>query len=169
MDKQKIWQQVKFYFDSNDGSLPEFRISNLKKNEIREIFKYLLELGDNVGDEQCVWFDQKYVKCNSFESSDKLFDALLAVSQHVLIKNITLENTELPPVGVFILENEMELDYRMGEGWDLNSFFTLIELFKKIKSLAPSCSVSMPFDGEAPFQEKDIKKLNDILKKLTSV
>ena len=62
---------------------------------------------------------------------------------HILLRAPTADGTALPDLGVFVFEDELAIDYRMGPDWgpsEVAGFFTLL---CQTTALAPSARVEL--------------------------
>lgn len=165
MNKSNLCQQFGYFFNTDDGGLPEIEIKNLSKKEGKNIFLSLFESGGKLSDNQRIWVKDSEINCEDFEDLSSLYDALLEPSQHVIVEKIQVGASTIPPIGVFAFENEIELNYKMGKEWNENSIYALFDFFKIVKKIAPNCVIEWSKDGSGPFHASDIETINIAIKK----
>lgn len=108
--KARTWSHLAFLFDIDDGSLPEIWVLNLSPAQIEAVINLLESLGNQVGG---------------------------SPPEHIVVRGIRIAGVTIPDLGVSRGHAEVILDYRMGEGWNADSFGALMELLRRIRTVAP--------------------------------
>jgi len=61
-----------------------------------------------------------------------------------------VDGVTLPPLGVFFCEDEVALDYRMGEDWSPSVLAAFARLLGEMQALAPGARLQARPDGGGP-------------------
>ena len=146
-----LWLQVGACFDTDDGSLPGIEVTKLWTTGVTAVYAMLRRRSRLEGEPPVFW-------SRSTEASvpvDSVLDAaaLVALGQaeafHHCISGVVAGGVELPVLGVFVWPDTVELDYRMGSGWNPARVAGLFELLRDCCDLDPG-AVVRPADFEGP-------------------
>jgi hypothetical protein len=80
-------------------------------------------------------------KVASVDNAASLAVQGLAEDFHMVIGNLNSRGTIIPPLGVFVGQSFMILDYRMGKDWNPENVTALLDLLCKLKKIAPEMQV----------------------------
>ncbi|MFO7529999.1 MAG: hypothetical protein R6W86_14545 [Marinobacter sp.] len=143
------------YFVTDDGSLPEVRVSFSDPSVVPVAFKHLYDRGArNV----TVNGGYLWIKASEVEKPFLGYeDAVLVASGdaeafHVVLANIAGSSTPIPDLGVFVYEDSLDFDYRMGSPWGKDEIQSFIALLVQLCELGGQ--VSVPWwgaEGEQDF------------------
>ena len=113
-----LWEQVKDCFDTDDGSLPGIEIQKLSPAGVAAIYAMLRRRSQVVGTAE-FWSLAKEasVPVDSLLNAAALVAVGEAEAFHHCIENLISADVKLPVLGVFVFNDTIELDYRMGRDW----------------------------------------------------
>jgi hypothetical protein len=147
----RIWSAVWACFDTDDGSLPGIEITKLSPAGVSAIYAMLRRRSRLCGDPPSFWSRTK----NAPVLVDSVLDAAAFVAageadafQHC-IEGVAAGGVELPVLGVFVWQDIVKLDYRMGREWGPAQVFGFFELLRDCCTLDAG-AVIMPADFEGP-------------------
>jgi hypothetical protein len=137
------WQNSKVNFSNDDGSLPGIDFTDLTPESVRSITDYFFRSGELTDPEATFWDNriEQDVKISEATDLGALVTSGEASSFHCCFRGILWNNIELPVLGLFVFENSIEIDFRMGEEWShekVDAFFGLLAHFI---SIAPEAMV----------------------------
>ena len=146
MNKTYLWNELHDLFDTDDGSLPEIEIANLNAPQIGAIYSYLLSSGKDVTLGGGMFWDRdldrdRYI--NEVENAALLVTKNIADPFHILVGGIEHDETIIPDLGVFIWDDSITLDYRMGSEWGPAELEALFYHLSRIKKIAPEMEISI--------------------------
>jgi hypothetical protein len=139
-----VWKELRFLFDTDDGSLPEVRVTDLSRDGLATGYAFL-RWQAQVAPGVAFW----HRTLNREEQLDAWPDAawLVATQEadvfHFLARGIAIDGVILPDLGVFVFPDELALDYRMGPEWDERRVLALFELLRQLAALDPQARVRL--------------------------
>jgi hypothetical protein len=151
LNQSQLWKDLHDLFDTDDGSLPEIELTNLNGSQIGNIFSYLLSLGKNKKLDLGSFWDNKLNQerlISSVKNAAILVTEYTAAPFHILVSSIEFNGVTIPDLGVFIFQEMISLDYRMGVQWGPSQLMAFFQLLNQIKKLAPDVRVILP-EGES--------------------
>jgi len=89
------------------------------------------------------------IPVDSVPSAATLVASGEAEAFHHCIAGVVSAGVELPVIGVFVWQDTIELDYRMGKEWGPHQVAGFFELLRECCALDPGASV-VPAKGEGP-------------------
>ncbi|MDP9912533.1 hypothetical protein J2W27_004659 [Variovorax boronicumulans] len=133
------------YFSSDDGSLPEIEVRFLSGDGVAEGLTYLFALGArdaSVGD-TCIWMrDSNENRPFEGPNDANLVIAGTAEAFHLVLTNIDCTDSPIPELGVFVLPDQLVLDYRMGPEWGPNEIHALLVVLSRLRDLGGHVSAT---------------------------
>jgi hypothetical protein len=147
-----LWAQVGDCFDSDDGSLPGIRVTNLSPAGLSAVYAMLRRRSHSVGNYPAEFWSRtgdQSVLVDSIPDPAALVAAGEAEAFHFCIGGLVAGGVELPVLGVFVWTDAIELDYRMGPDWGPAQVAGFFELLRDCCALDPGTSV-VPEEGEGP-------------------
>jgi hypothetical protein len=142
----QLWSQLHDLFDTDDGSLPDIELNSLTAEEIENIYAYLRLNSKIVSRGSYFWSitTQEEVPVDSVENAANLVVRGEAEYFHIVVGGLTFGGIVIPDLGIFVFENSMSLDYRMGQEWGSSEVDALFALFSKIREIAPLVEIEYP-------------------------
>ena len=146
-----LWDQVGACFDTDDGSLPGIEVSKLSPDELAAIYAMLRSRSHVEGDPPEFWstVEEASRPVDSVPNAAALVASGQAEAFHMLIAGLVASGVPLPPIGVFVWPDTIELDYRMGSDWGPPQVAGFFELLRDCCRLAAGALV-VPADCEGP-------------------
>jgi hypothetical protein len=140
------WNSVHEMFDTDDGSLPDISILNLTPQGVVSMWRFLREKAARSAGEVSFWdrAKQESVPIESVLNAAELVVSGEAESFHVVLQGITLRDTVIPDLGVFVFPDALYLDYRMGPQWSEAEVAALFELLHQLRKLDSKAVVTLP-------------------------
>lgn len=154
-DPLTLFAQIGFLFDTDDGSLPELRLTGLAGDESARIFARLRAIASRIN--QGATF--RDLRADADTSVDSVPNAAALVvagdaeAFHLVLQDPSVDGTALPPLGVFVFADEIALDYRMGAAWGAREVIALVALLCELQRLAPRSRVEL--EEHAPADARD--------------
>ena len=154
-----IWNELRDLFETDDGSLPEIRVDY--RNSAATVFGYALlrrRAARIVSESPCFWSKTHGAErpLDSVANAAALVVSGEAEAFHVIFGGIQSDGVVIPDLGVFVLPDQLALDYRMGSGWGPVELEVLFGLLGELVSLDPDASPSLEdgvlSDAAARFQ-----------------
>lgn len=145
------WTEVLGCFDTDDGSLPSIEITKLSPIGLSAIYSMLRTRSRLVGERPEFWSSTEEISIPIDMVSDapKLVAAGKAEAFHHCIEGVIAGNVELPILGIFVWQDVIELDYRMGKEWNLAKVKGFFELLHDCCKLDRTAEV-VPAQSEGP-------------------
>jgi hypothetical protein len=142
------WNAVKDLFEENDGSLPDIFIENLTHGEMEDIYSWLLSFAE-VCDNTVIYSikEDKNVPIEYYNNPVRAFNVGEVEAFRHGLKEFIINNTVIPQLTLFIGQNEIEFDYRMGKEWGAEQVEALFEFLALIKDRAPSAQITQAYEG----------------------
>jgi hypothetical protein len=164
MDRETLWNCTKSYFETDDGSLPEIAIGNLRGKDREKVFSLL-----------CSYFESKnidatyVIRKSDFVESSPFNKALLRRLEdneitriQFLVKGLKIHEASLPDLGILILSEEVILDYRMGCDWTPKTVFSLFCFLKELRQAAPDSILIIPDSSGGGFPDIMKKEFEEV-------
>ncbi|MCP4456587.1 MAG: hypothetical protein GY816_00950, partial [Cytophagales bacterium] len=132
-----FWETVKSSFQYDDGSLPSIELYELKGEEVSSIFEQIMGYG-SLNIESSFWHKEKEkdVAIVEVQNAATLVVEGKADSFHFCINVINYQGCELPEIGIFIFEDSIEFDYRMGPEWTKKSTISFFKFMLEMKRIS---------------------------------
>jgi hypothetical protein len=145
MKAEQLWKELHYLFDTDDGSLPEIWLSNLSPDGVVAIFSYLQNTCDGISNDSSFWSteEQKDKPINSVPNAAAVVIEGLAEPFHCLCERPTYNGVVIPDLGVFVSDNQICLDYRMGEEWSTKKLEALFGILKEVNRICLEAKVSI--------------------------
>ncbi len=152
-----LWSQLHHLFDTNDGSLPDIELNNLTGEGVENIYAFLRQNSDIVSCGSYFWSipEEKEVPVDAVENAASLVVKGEAECFHIVLAGLSFNGATIPDLGVFVFQNSIVLDYRMGEWWESAELEALFMCFSKIREIAPAVEINYPSSLSYPeFREQ---------------
>lgn len=140
-----IWDEIRDFFDTDDGSLPEIRIENLSGDTIVKAYAWIRSNSTLISVDAQFWHvpDQSDKHLDVVPNATALVVAGVAEPFHFLAGGLSFQGTVIPDLGVFIFQDAIFLDYRMGPAWGEREVVALFELLRKITGWDSNATISL--------------------------
>lgn len=151
----RAWEKLRPLFDTDDGSLPEVRLTGIGPGGVVGVFGYIRSRAV-LNPDATFWHRSPGREETIAAAPDPagLVAAGEADAFHVLASGLTIGGTVLPDLGVFVFPDEVALDYRMGTGWGEAEMLALFELLRQLTAFAPGAGVVLE-----PFVRPEVEAL----------
>ncbi len=142
----ELWDQLHDLFDTDDGSLPDIEINNLSGREVIEIYAYLRAHSRITSNQQYFWSttENKDVPVDAVPNAAQLVVNGEAEVFHVVVQGLAFGGAIIPDLGIFVFNDFITLDYRMGLEWGPAELNALFLCFGKILKIAPLAEITLP-------------------------
>jgi hypothetical protein len=144
-----LWTELHDLFDTDDGSLPEIRVNYVEREAMVAGYNLLRRRAARIVTEKPYFWSKVH---NAERALDSVSNAAtLVVSDeaepfHVVLGGIQARNTTIPDLGVFVLPDQLALDYRMGPAWGASELEALFQVLLELRDLDPNATVSLEED-----------------------
>jgi hypothetical protein len=141
-----LWTELHDHFDTDDGSLPEVRVEFADKRAVFTAFAELRARGQDVTHGGSTFWsvtDSKDCPLDSVPNAAALVVSGEAEPFHFVLRDIDMSGVRLPDLGVWVCDDQIAIDYRMGTGWRSTTVRALFELLLAIAQLDPETSVRL--------------------------
>ncbi len=129
-------------FQTDDGSLPDIYVENLKPNDVEHIYHWVLAQTSTSGKLECIELKtDQTIHVDYFDAIQLHNRGIIQVFRHSL-EGLKINGHELPCL-TFALEGngEFSFDYRMGDEWTIDMITSLFDFLSHIKILAPYANI----------------------------
>jgi len=147
MEAELLWKELHHQFDTDDGSLPEIWIMNLSRQGVAAIFSYLQHACQTIANSAVFWSreDQQDKPVNSVANAAALVVEGRAEPFHCVCHGLSYEGVVLPDIGVFVCDDQIAIDYRMGQEWNALKLKALFGMLKKLKDIDIGAEVCLEY------------------------
>ncbi len=145
MDMQALYARVGFLFDTDDGSLPEVRLTGLSGDQAAAVYAQLRALAHEINDGAYFW-DARADRERLVESVPNAASLVVsgeAEAFHIVLQDPRVGAVALPPLGVFVSPDEVALEYRMGAEWGPSEVAALFALLCELQRTTPGLRVEL--------------------------
>ena len=156
-----LWDQLHDLFDTDDGMLPDIELRDLRGNEVEGIYAFLRSRSEIIPPGTSFWSntEQRSVPVDTVENAARLVVVGEGQPFHVLLHGLTFAGATIPDLGVFVWQNEIGLDYRMGPDWNPTRLRALFECLYQLQQIAPTMQVGLPQQDLLEMRERFIEAL----------
>jgi hypothetical protein len=136
------WSKLRALFDTDDGSLPAVRLTELTAEGVAAAYAFLRARA-SVRPDLVFWHRalDREERLDAWPNPARLVAAGEADPFHFLATGLAFGGVALPDLGVFICPDEVSLDYRMGPEWGEHRLLALFELLRQLSALDPRARV----------------------------
>ena len=141
-----IWTELHDLFDTDDGSLPEIRVSYAKREATVAGYDLLRRRAARVVTEKPYFWSKLHDAEQALDSAPNATALVVAGEAepfHVVLGGIKARNTAIPDLGVFVFPDQLALDYRMGPAWGSSEIEALFQVLVELTALDPDATVSL--------------------------
>lgn len=135
-----VWAEFRQHFEFNDGSLPEVQLEDLGAAGVLSACRRLTEMGEFDAGFRGAWD----VTENRSRDDLSFLESVQGVVEHRFesfhwtFSRVRVGGVELPELGVFVFDDAIYLNYRMGPAWTSATVTAFLELLELLLSVAPS-------------------------------
>jgi diaminohydroxyphosphoribosylaminopyrimidine deaminase/5-amino-6-(5-phosphoribosylamino)uracil reductase len=132
---ERLWSELHSWFDTDDGSLPEFEIKNVSPAGLAKMFEFLRERG-TIRPDSHFWNDERCREELVLDQPElaKMVVSGVAVPPHFLV-SIRVLDEDLPELGARLWPDGLSLNYRMGDEWNQPKVLAFFELLSTLCDL----------------------------------
>lgn len=150
------WRISECNFTEDDGSLPGVDFVGLTPESARSITDYFFRVGRLTGNNATLWNNKSKQDVNLSGISDPagLVTCGAADPFYCCFSGISWDQVELPVLGLFVFQESLEIDYRMGCEWNPDRVEAFFRLVAHLISIAPEAIVASTEQEGLPFPER---------------
>lgn len=143
--REELWRELAYLFEEDDGSLPEVRLIDIPSGGAARIFQELRNRAEPLEPTQTIWDEElgRDVPLEDVPDAATLVAEERIQGFHVVLRGISSHSIRLPELGVFVCQNNVELDYRMGSEWNAEVLAAFVELLADLRRLAPAARLDL--------------------------
>ncbi len=151
MNKNELWSLVHSCFDEDDGSFPSFEIDCLDVQSISDLYLLLRTKSKMLTNNPTFWdVEQKIIKTlDAVENAATLVALFKAEPFYFCVENLIVDNITLPCLGIYVFQESVAIDYKMGSDWNSDTVYGLFLFLKKIVTKYKGSKIS-PSESEGP-------------------
>ena len=141
-----LWTELHDLFDTDDGSLPEVRVDFADKRAVITAFAELRGRGQDVTHRGSTFrsvTDSKDCPLDSVPNAAALVVCGEAEPFHFVLRDIEMSGVRLPDLGVWVFDDQIAIDYRMGPEWGSTQLRALFQLLMELSRSDPKARVTL--------------------------
>jgi hypothetical protein len=140
-----LWHTFHSIFDTDDGSLPEIDIAHISPAGLAAMWMYLRAAAAGYAGDGWFWHHdtERETPLDSVPNAAALVVTGEAEIFHTVLHGISFFGAVIPELGVFVFQDSISLDYRMGHGWNAASLTALFELLRQLQRIDPDAHISL--------------------------
>jgi hypothetical protein len=137
------WRIARCNFTDDDGSLPGIEFRNLQPSSVQRLWNYFSHNGDVTTEDATFWHHemQADVPLNQFDDPAGLVVTGIAAPFHCCFQLKPKDEKTIPVLGLFVLQDVVEIDFRMGSDWCPENVDAFFRLLVHLKSIAPESQI----------------------------
>lgn len=142
------WEKIRHLFERDDGSLPDIFLQGLSGEEVVVVYEWLTARS-RPQEGATVWSITENRDIHIREvlrPANELCIGNIESFRHQL-KGLSALGLELPLLTVFVMPNEISLDYRMGPDWNERRVEALFEILRNLRMIAPRAKITRAEEG----------------------
>jgi hypothetical protein len=131
------WDRLRWLFDTDDGALYDIRLTGLDETGLVAAFEFVRSRSA-VTPEGNFWHTglERDQQVADYPDAAQLVTRGFAEPFHVLTHGLKFAGAVIPDLGVYVWQEEITLDYRMGPEWGRPQLIALFELLRQLAALA---------------------------------
>jgi hypothetical protein len=145
--ERELWDSVRHLFERDDSSLPEVVQTGLPADAIQPLFAFLSQRGRLRSRAQQLAMGPgtggRY-PCDDVPDAGEWVASGKIASFHVVFHGIRVGDIGLPPLGAFFVEDELAVDYRMGDDWTPDVLGAFVQLVNQMRACSGCPSRGTP-------------------------
>lgn len=137
-----VWERFREFFEEDDGSLPGVNIRGMPPEVVDRTYRFLRSIGGTLDD--CIPPPTlHFVGRDESTPVDSVPNAAELVARGEVepihfVFSVTFDGIRTPPLGLWVVEDGIGLDIRMGPEWTPPSAIAYLELLRKIWNDTPN-------------------------------
>ena len=140
-----LWERLHDLFEENDGSLPEISVAFEQRSPVPQAYALIADRGTLYNAATRTFWSEtssSEVLVASVPNPAQLVITGEAQPFHVVFQGIRSSAGALvPDLGLYVFQQDLAFDYRMGPEWGPASLLGLFELLADVADLAPGTRV----------------------------
>ena len=147
------WAIAGYNFKEDDGSLPGIEFSSLTPTSVCTLFEYFRTHGRIVSESATLYVKSRLADvpiADVDDPSGMVVDGT-AYPFIVCFGGISFGGVPLPEIGVFVFDDCIELDYRMGSIWNRQNVDAFFRLLVHLKRLVPESVIQSAANEGLPY------------------
>lgn len=147
------WRIARRNFTDDDGSLPGVEFRNLQSPSVRNLVNYFFQHGNLTAEDATLWHDQMQadVPIKQFDDPAGLVTSGIAAPFHCCFQLQVQGVSRIPVLGLFVFQDVVEIDYRMGSDWNPDNVDAFFRLLAQLKTIAPEANVESADSEGLPY------------------
>ncbi len=137
------WNIARRNFTDDDGSLPGIEFRNLLPKSVQCLVTYFFRHGRLTTEDMTLWHNemQADVPLGQVDDPAGLVVSGKAEPFHCCFQLHSPGLEKIPVLGLFVFQDLVEIDYRMGADWNSDNVDCFFRLLAHLKSLATEANV----------------------------
>ncbi len=151
MTPSELWDLVGCCFSEDDGSLPGIEIRNLAPDEVAHIYAWIRSNSVVASLAPAFWDNREEVDrpIDSVPNAALLVATGQAAPFLVAVNGLTVDRVTIPCLGIFVFQDTIALDYRMGSAWQPEQVFAFFSLLRHLVLFSAAGTIH-PASNEGP-------------------
>ena len=143
-------------FIYDDGSLPGIELTGLTRQDVAAIYAFIRRGSRLSNDAAEFWNkrEERPISLDAVANAAELVANGEADSFHFCFTGLRVGGVELPELGLFVFEDNVELDYRMGRHWTRSTITAFFKMLRELCDLAPQAKVAIPSAEPPPESDR---------------
>ena len=140
-----LWSTFHSIFATDDGTLPEIDISHVTPAGLARMWMYLRSSALGYAGDAWFWHHgtEHETSLDSVPNAAALVVTGEAEVFHTVLNGISYFGSVIPDLGVFVFQDAIALDYRMGHDWNAANLTALFELLCQLQQIDQSAHISL--------------------------
>ena len=142
------WEKLRHLFERDDGSLPDIFVEGLSGEEVVAAYEWLTARS-RAEEAATVWSVTEKEDIPIREVPRPAYELCIGniESFRHQLQGLSALGVQLPLLTVFVMQNEISFDYRMGPGWNERSVEALFEILRNLRMIAPRAKITRTEEG----------------------
>ena len=151
---KSLWEKIHTLFDTDDGSLPEVEIKFNTSDAVPKAYDTIRNHSTSFSSKNnYYWSTQKNkeILINFPDNPAEKVTEYIAEPFHVCFTNIKSHSgNQVPDLGVFVFQDSLSIDYKMGSEWNMKALIGFFELLYKLDGLSNSTQLTLKSNVNDP-------------------
>lgn len=157
--EDQAWHELQALFARDDGSLPDIEIRHVSPQGLAAMYAFIRARSTIVTEALSFWSEiaKRETPLDVVPNVAELVVSGQAVPCHFVVRGLSFHDTVIPDLGVFIFQQQIALDYRMGPEWGPRQLLALFELLRSLLTLDMHATVTLP-DAVVPALQRKFQR-----------